>query len=177
MNTHAGQLAAVLVCSLALTLHAQDVAQPSQQSPNQGGVMLQIHVNAVLVPVVVWDAQGHAVGDLKQEDFKVFDQGKLRPLSGFSVQQGAPLHGSARPASTGSAAPGTVAVPATAATRFIVFLFDDRHLGVSDIEQVKKAGTQMLDAPLADSERALVLSFLGVNSGVTHDHAVLRQRS
>ncbi len=174
MNTPAKQLVAVAVCALVLPLHAQDAPQAPRESPDQGGVMLHIHVNAVLVPVVVRDAQGLAVGDLKQEDFKVFDQGKPRPLSGFSVQQGAPLQGSAQPVAPAPAAPGTVAAPATAATRFIVFLFDDRHLGISDIAHVKEAGTQMLDMPLADSDRAVVLSFLGVNSGMTHDHAVLQ---
>jgi len=178
MNTHAIQLAAVLVCSVALASHAQDGAQQAQQMPSPGGVVLQVHVNAVLVPVVVRDGQGHAVGGLKQEDFKVFDQGKPRQITGFTIQQGAPLANGAQaaaPAAPGSnqAAPGTPQA-AAAAQRIIVFLFDDRHLGAGDLESVKKAAVAMLDQPLPDGTRGLVLSFLGVNSGLTHNKAALQ---
>lgn len=178
MIIHARQLVAVFVGWVALTLHAQDAAQQAQQSPPTSGVMLQLHVNAVLVPVVVRDGQGHAIGDLKQEDFKVFDQGKPRRIAGFTIQKGAPLESgdqTAAPAAPGSsqAAPETPQT-AVAAQRIIVLLFDDRHLGMADLEQVKKAAVQMLDEPLADGTRGLVLSFLGINSGLTHNKAVLQ---
>lgn len=171
------QLVVVVVCTLALALNAQDAPQAPQQA-DAGGVVLQVHVNAVLVPVVVWDAQGHAIGDLKQADFKVLDQGKPRQITGFTMQQGAPLASggpAAAPAaaSGGQAEPGTPQPPA-AAQRIIVFLFDDRHLNAGDLEQVKKAAVQMLDEPLADGTRGLVLSFLGINSGLTHNNAVLQ---
>lgn len=183
MNTHASSLAAVLVCSVALTLHAQDTPQQAQQSPAPGGVVLQVHVNAVLVPVVVRDAQGHAIGDLKLADFKILDQGKPRNIVGFTLQQGAPLANREQPASPGPStqpahASASVSTPGTTppagAQRIIVFLFDDRHLGVGDLEQVKKAAVQMLDEPLADGTRGMVLSFLGVNSGLTHNKAALQ---
>src|SRR5580698_5265631 len=174
MNPSAKQYAALLICFSALTLHAQNAAQ----QPPDSGITLQVHVNSVLVPVVVRDAQGHALGDLKQEDFKVFDQGKPRQISGFTMQQGAPLE----TAPQAVAQPTTPDVQPTAGTpqpqaapkRNIVFLFDDRHLAVGDLEQVKKAAVQMLDQPLPDGTRGLVLSFLGVNSGLTHNKAVLQ---
>jgi VWFA-related protein len=170
-----------MIASLALIIPAALLAQDStQQAPAAGDLVLQVHVNSVLVPVVVRDGQGHAVGDLKQGDFHVTDNGKPRSIAGFSMQRNAPLGSAQQPsAATGSpaaAAPeGEVGQPAAQAQqRTLVLLFDDRHLSVGDLEQVKKAAVAMLDQPLPDGTRALVLSFLGVNSGLTHNRAALQ---
>lgn len=176
MMRPAPALIALLLLPGALGLCAQDPGQVSQDS----GTVLQVHVNAVLVPVVVRDAQGRALGDLKQADFKVFDQGKIRQITGFSIQQGAPVEGSGQPAAAGAPAtpapaPGGAPAAQSAGTeRVIVFLFDDRHLDAGDLEQAKKAAVQMLEQRLPDGTRGLVLSFLGVNSGITHDRVPLQ---
>ena len=174
MNTNAKALAAIAVFCAALNLDAQITVSPTQEpSAPSGGMVLQVHVNSVLVPVVVRDAQGHELGGLTQEDFKVFDQGKKRAIAGFSIEESAPSDAVApsllKPGPANPAAPAAIAPK-----RFIVFLFDDRHLGVGDIVNVQKAGAQLLSQPLADSDRAVVLSFQGVNSGMTHDRAALQ---
>jgi VWFA-related protein len=174
MSAASRQLGAILLSSMVLGLHAQDAVK---QSPDSG-VTLQVHVNSVLVAVVVRDEQGHAVGNLKQDDFKVFDQGKPRQISGFTMQQGVPLQTGPQTAPPATA-PGVQPAPGTpqaeaAPQRVLVFLFDDRHLAAGDLEQVKKAAVQMLDQPLPDGTRGVVLSFLGVNSGLTHNRAVLQ---
>jgi VWFA-related protein len=174
MSPFAKHCSALLTCCCALTLGAQNAAQ---QAPDSG-VTLQVHVNSVLLPVVVRDEQGHAVGNLKQEDFKVFDQGKPRQITGFTMQQGTPLEPGPQTVAPAAApraqpAPGTPQAEA-APQRVLVFLFDDRHLAVGDLEQVKKAAVAMLDQPLPDGTRGLVLSFLGVNSGLTHNKAALQ---
>jgi VWFA-related protein len=168
------RLCAIFLFSVVLGLHTRGTAQ---QAPDSG-VTLKVNVNSVLVAVVVRDEQGRAVGNLKQEDFKVFDQGKPRPISGFTMQQGA-LPGSGSQTATAANAPGVAAAPGTpqgeaAPQRLLVFLFDDRHLSAGDLEQVKQAAVKMLDQPLPDGTRGLVLSFMGVNSGMTHNGAVLQ---
>jgi VWFA-related protein len=132
-----------------------------------------VEVPELLVPVVVRDKQGHAVGNLGKGDFTVLDQGKARAITGFSVMKSA-LAGStaqaadpARPAVSGDAP-----APSAAPDRFIVFLFDDRHLTSSDLAITQKAATGMLDEPLAATDHAAVLSLTGANSGITSDRAV-----
>ncbi len=175
MNTNAKAFTAIALFSAALSLRAQITVPSPQETPAPGGMILTVHVNSVLVPVVVRDAQGRVLGDLKEQDFKVFDQGKKRDIAGFSIEQGPSADAGAQSVASGPATPGAAAAPAaTSPKRFIVFLFDDRHLGVGDIENVKRAGAQLLNQPLADSDRAVVLSFQGINSGMTHDSAVLQ---
>ena len=130
MFPDARHLTAIALSCLALSIRAQDNAP----QPPDAGATLQVHVRSVLVPVVVRDAQGHAIGDLKQEDFKVFDQGKPRERSRDSRcsrvqsrQAAGRLLRQPRPA-VASAEPGAAASRQPPAQRIVVFLFDDRHL-------------------------------------------------
>ena len=56
----------------------------------------KVNVRLVLVRTVVRDSQGHAVGNLHQEDFQVFDKGKLQTISQFEVEQPGTLLARAR---------------------------------------------------------------------------------
>ena len=50
------------------------------------GTTFRLRVNLVQVHVVVRDANNNPIGNLKQEDFQLYDQGKLQPISLFSVE-------------------------------------------------------------------------------------------
>lgn len=145
---------------------------PVQPAPlPDKGLTLRVNVDALLVPVVVRDKQGNAVGDLTQQDFKILDQGKPQPITGFTVVKSA----GAAEAPAASLQPETNAAPPPPhQTRFLVFLFDDRHLNSNDLALTQNAALHAIDEALTPTDYAAVVSFMGINSGVTQDHAVLK---
>jgi VWFA-related protein len=145
-------LALVLVCVRA---GAQTTAE---MSAHEEAATFKTKVNLVLVPVVVRDSQGHAVGNLKQEDFQLFDKGKPQVITKFSVEKSG-SHAIAPPTNADATAgdPGTpMAIP----ERYIGYVFDDVHLAFSDLARVRDATDRHL-ASLEPTARAAIFTTSG----------------
>jgi VWFA-related protein len=160
-----------LFCSTLIpkALMEMEARQEHEDSAPESAFKIEKKVNLVLVPVIVRDAHGDLVGNLKKEDFRVFDNGKAQVISGFTVQT------RAKPAELLPHVPDESVKPPIKQQRFVIYLFDDCHLSVEDLAVVKKAGVKMLAESLTDSDIAAVLSFSGVNSGLTQDRAKLQE--
>ena len=164
--------AAFLTCIVTMSC-SYVTGKQTERAPSGNDARIRVAVNSVVVPVVVRDAQGRAVGRLKQEDFQVFDNNKSHAITGFSVQRRVYIKSNDPGSNTTPVSPSITLLPNAEARRFIVFLFDDMHLEPGDLLQAKKVASKMIGGSLSDTDIALVISFSGASSGLTRDHSKL----
>jgi VWFA-related protein len=129
----------------------------------------QSSVNLVRVPVVVRDKAGHTVGELHQTDFHLTDLGKPQEIAQFALEGSAV----AKPVERQTIAeiPGEPAAGAKPAvpTRFVAFVFDDVHLTIEDLGNVRQAALKHI-------ERVGILTLSGnLSLEFTNDVAKFRE--
>src|ERR1039457_6563458 len=140
--------------------------------------MFKARVNLVMVPVVVRDRKGNAVGSFKQEDFQLFDKGKPQFIARFSVEKVAGRlnkAGAAAPAPSPDKPPEdkpAVALP----DRFIAYLFDDVHMKFGDLVPSRDAARRHIDNALRSTDRAAIYTTSGQTiQDFTDDKALLHE--
>src|SRR5262249_8374073 len=150
-------------------------AQAPQRAPT-----IRVQVESVFVPVVVRDAQGQIVNDLTENDFQVFDNGKLVWKFGFAIERRAEIYSrkamdspTSAPQSTGEPPPPAPAP--LSPSRFIVFVFDNLHLSHAELMRVQQAASKIFAQTLTDTDMAAVVTLSGMNSGLTRDTAKLQE--
>lgn len=160
--------------SSPVTAQTADKAVPEVASHDEA-TTFKVNVRLVLVRVVVRDAQGHAVGNLRKEDFQLFDNRRPQVITLFSVEQ--PGTQIAREQKTTEVQAGenppsnTPNVP----ERFIAYLFDDVHLQMQDLLFVRNAADRRLSS-LQPTDRAAIFTTSGQgNLDFTDDHAKLHE--
>jgi VWFA-related protein len=87
VNRFATSLPVLLLCLVVLSVRSssQTASDPSQDVLHSD---LTLHANTrlVVVDVVATDSKGHAVQDLKAEDFTLLEDGKPQKISGFTFE-------------------------------------------------------------------------------------------
>ena len=63
------------------------LAQAPEVTTQEDTVVFKSKVTLILVPVVVRDKAGNAVGTLHQEDFQLFDKSRPQAITKFSVEK------------------------------------------------------------------------------------------
>src|ERR1700722_6806244 len=151
----------------------------SQEAP----VTFSERVNLVSVPVVVRDRAGRAVENLRQEDFQLFDKGKLQTITKFTVEK-TEVSAPAAPRSPAAAAGGTTATtpapvpsrPVIFPERYVAFLFDDVQLQIDDLARARTAAIRMVNESFDPETRAAIYTTSGhVTLDFTGDREKLGQ--
>jgi hypothetical protein len=107
---------------------------PQQDSVPQSNVVIKKESRLVLVDTVVTNKKGEYVHDLKQSDFKVYEDNKEQAISTFS---------------TGA----DPAIQASGQKRYLILFFDNSTMQPPDQIQARNAANQFIAAN-ADADRA-----------------------
>lgn len=149
---------------------------PPGATQSGSGLTLHLNVNAVLIPVDVRDAHGRSIDDLQKQDFRLYDDGKPRPLSGFLVEKRAAPPRIEEGVTTSKREAQTISIPqkTTPPGRYTVFVFDDLNLTPGQIAYAQQAAIETVRDALGGSGLAAVVTTSGkINSGLTSDPAIL----
>jgi VWFA-related protein len=182
-------LFAALVC-LGSAARAQQVPPPpatpsptQPQSPPASQNAQPLRSTSFLVPirVVVRDASGTAVTNLKPGDFQILQDGQPQQIVMFSesapdspvliplVNAPAPMDASA---TIPPQPPASLALP----SRYVALFFDDVHLEDADIIRSRVAADKFLDASIAPTTRIALYTASGLDQvDFTADAAALRK--
>jgi VWFA-related protein len=129
--------------------------------------------NLVIVRVVVRDKDGRANGSLQKEDFQLFDKGKLQFISRFSIEKGEGRKAGAAPGEGADQAKPSVGEP-VAPERYTAYVFDDVHLRIGDLAQVRQAAEHHLQEAPATTRSAIYTTSGRTTQDFTDDFNKLR---
>jgi VWFA-related protein len=171
------------VCGAAAALLLIGVISGSGQAPapemssRDAPATFSTKVNLVMVPVVVRDAKGKAIGTLQKEDFQLFDKGKPQLITRFSVEKAGEAVIPEEVATDEAAIEKSDTPPGTPiAQRFVLYLFDDVHTTTADLIQARNAADRHLTESLNATTRAAIFTTSGQgNQDFTDDRVKLHE--
>jgi VWFA-related protein len=138
----------------------------SEMTTRDAPVTFSTAVNLVLVPVVVRDANGKAIGTLHKEDFQLFDKGKPQVIARFSIDklESPPIlpDTSLETDANGNPTPQPGEPEKLAvAEHFVAWIFDDVHLTFGDLARAQAAANRVLVESFEPGTRAAIYTTSG----------------
>src|ERR1035437_11008437 len=156
----------------AILLLLYPVAQLPGQTAREAPVTFKAETNLVLVPVVVRDAKGNAVGGLGKEDFRLSQDGRSQVIASFALEET-----SGRTVEDRSVGGGPKAAPMVMPEHFAALMFDDAHFDFGrheDIVYSRNAALKYLDTMQPADRVALFTSSGQFDVDFTTDRAKIR---
>ena len=154
---------------------------------------LESRANLVPVRVVVHDSSGHAVENLRKEDFQIKQDGQAQFITHFSVETPGNANSNVArgesipvPTDTTSYSPSDAVAKSggkptsgsgslTMPTRFVALLFDDTHLLTGDLQRTKIAALHFIETSVKPNERLAIYTISGQHQvDFTDDHDAIR---
>jgi VWFA-related protein len=134
----------------------------------------KVNVKLVLARVVVRDSQGHAIGNLRKEDFALYDNKKPQVISQFSIEQPGSEVARAQKTADALTEGTTPSKGPDVPERFIAYVFDDVHLKFEDIAHVRDAAGKNFETLKPTDRAAIFTTSKKVTLDFTDDRAQLR---
>ena len=135
---------------------AKPMAAPADQQ-----AMFRVRTKVVTVRVVVRDAQGHAIGDLRKDDFELLDNGQPQTISSFSVEVPASTDQKPVPAAQATNESPAATRLSPVPDRYVMYLVDDLDLEFGDLSQTRSAAERVLRDSPDSASRVGVLTTSG----------------
>src|SRR5438067_1062766 len=139
---------------LSLAQNPEKAEVTTQES--QPSFKLQVQRNLVLVHVVVRDRKGNAIRNLRQQDFRLLDNGKPQAISYFSIES--PLPVAPSPGKAEQQVVATDENPDTSTTpfsslRYLGLFFDDVHADFDGLARTRDAAERYLATATQSRDR------------------------
>lgn len=131
---------------------SQEESKNSQTGKASTAIRTQVSV--AVIPVVVRDSSGKSVGGLQEENFQVFDNGKLQEITQFTLEK---AEAGESPENSSVQSTKRFAAP----FRFTAMLFDDVHLKSDTLPQLRAASLRRFSSGFAASERVAIFTTSG----------------
>jgi VWFA-related protein len=129
----------IFIGFLVLAVYGAAQTTPLPGDPNN---ILRVETNVVLVDAVVTDKKGNYVRDLKQKDFKVWEDNKEQTIKSFSFE--------ADPAS-----------PLNSQPRYLVLFFDNSTMNFNDQAVARKAAVSFIDSNAGPNRLMAIVNYGG----------------
>jgi VWFA-related protein len=162
-------ISACLFMALILPIFGADQPQGTSSDPIKTQVY-KVIVDLVSVNVSVTDKSGHAIKDLTQDDFQLFEEGVPQQISVFTVEVAPGVvipvpkvkgkgKGKAKESSTTVIAPSVIPL-----SRKIILFVDDLHVQFGNLVRLKNAGEAFIRNSLGPNDTIALMTASGMHS-------------